>query len=114
MKTKHDYVKDSFDHREQTRWDTTNINDAATLLMTLMELEWRYHHLAMLYYRNHHHKEFHTYWGMYTATRRTISILFPYQANIPRYSQGCPESNQINELNRLIEEQDAEMMEKFK
>ena len=104
MKSKHDYIKNMFEDREQTRWNTADIDDAATLLMELMELEWRYHHLALLYYRNRHHKDFHTYWGMYWATKSVINVMFPW------FNSHDAFSGIVSELNRLIDEQDTEML----
>jgi len=75
-------------------------------MMSLMELEWRYHHLAMLYYRNHHYKKFHDYWGRYWATRATIGILFPWQ-----HGKYDPISWNIRQLNRLMDEQDEELLQ---
>jgi hypothetical protein len=104
MKQKIDYIKAMFQDREQTRYDTTNTDDAATLLMSLMELEWRYHHLAMLKYRNHKHKDFHNYWGMYWATKSAINIIFPW------FESGESFSRRLCELNRMIDVEDAEML----
>lgn len=81
--TKHDYIRKHFleyDHREQTRWNLSDVDDAATLLMELQELEWRYHHIAMLKYRNHKYKEYHHYFGMYWSLKSTINILFPWRS----------------------------------
>lgn len=104
MKTKHDYIKNMFLNRDQNRWNLSDPDDAATLLMELMELEWRYHHLALLKYRNHKHKEFHTNWGMYWSIKTTMNILFPWYNSrewFPRI---------LRELDADIEKEDTEML----
>lgn len=102
-----DYTKQTFGWREQTRWDLSNVDDAATLLMELQELEWRYHHLAMLKYRNHKYKEFHSNFGMYWSYRVVKDILFPV---IDEYDVF---SHHMSRLDREIEEEDQEMLNKF-
>jgi hypothetical protein len=72
-----DYVKRQFDHIEQTRWDTTDIDDAARLLYTLWRIEWDTQHLAMLQYRLGKYKESHHNFGAYWGTRVATHILFP-------------------------------------
>lgn len=109
--TKYDYIKKFYfledGGREQTRWDLSNVNDAATLLLELHELEWRYHHLALLKYRNHHHKEFHNYWGMYWGVKTVINVIFPWLHSKDTFSRV------IHGLDGEIEKEDAEMLKRF-
>lgn len=111
VNTKQDYIKKFYfcegDGREQTRWNLSDIDDATTLLMELQELEWRYHHLAMLKYRNHHHKEFHNNWGMYRGIKTVINVIFPWLHN------GDTFSKVLKGLDREIEKEDSEMLKRF-
>jgi len=102
MLTKHDYIKRQFADREQRRWNLSNPDDAATLLMELMELEWRCHHLSLLKYRNHKYKEFHDYFGQYWACKSIISVLFPWHNSHDTFSRV------IRELNREMDSEEAE------
>jgi hypothetical protein len=103
---KHDYVKKQFDYREQQRWNLSSSDDAATLLMSLEELEWRYHHLAMLEYRNHKYTKFHTHWGCYWAIKLCRDIIFPYLHSKDTFSRI------LHELDVQIEEEDTLMLSK--
>ncbi len=111
MDTKHDYIKKFYfavdDGREQTRWNLSDIDDAATLLLELQELEWRYHHLAMLKYRNSHYKEFHNNWGMYWGIKTVINVIFPWLHSRDTFSRV------MRELDAEIEKEDAEMLKRF-
>ena len=103
-----DYIKRMLFHREHTRWNTTDYDDTTTLLMSLMELEWRYHHLAMLYYRNKKHTKFHMYFGMYWSTKHIINVLFPFKQSCDVFSR------KVCELDGLIAEEDAEYLRRCK
>ena len=109
--TKHDYIKKFYflegDGREQTRWNLSDVDDAATLLLELQELEWRYHHLAMLKYRNHRHKEFHHNFGMYWGIKTVINVIFPWLHNKDTFSRV------LQGLDKEIEKEDSEMMKRF-
>jgi len=111
VNTKIDYIKKFYfyegDGREQNRWNLSNKDDAATLLMELQELEWRYHHLAMLKYRNNHYKEFHTNWGMYWGVKTLINVIFPWLHSRDTFSRV------LKELDREIEKEDSEMLKRF-
>jgi hypothetical protein len=104
---KNAYIKSHMESREQTRWDLSNPDDAATLYMELMELEFGYHHLAMLKYRLHKHKEFHHYFGMYWAIGVVMHVMFPYKNSSDVFSRT------LNQLNRDCKEADEEYCKRF-
>ena len=104
---KHDYVKKQFEYREQQRWDLSNTDDSATLLMSLEELEWRFHHLAMLEYRNNKYKLFHEHWGCYWGIKTAIDIIFPYVNSKDTFSRI------LHELGVRIEEEDTLMLRRI-
>ena len=103
---KRDYIKKQFEYREQQRWNLSDKDDATTLLMSLEELEWRYHHLAMLEYRNHKYTKFHDHWGCYWAIKQCIAIIFPYLNNEDKFCRV------LRQLDMKIEEEDALMLER--
>lgn len=109
--SKHEYIKkimdDTNDGREQTRWNLSDADDAATLYMELRELEWRYHHLAMLKYRNHKHKEFHSLFGEYWGIRLAIDIIFPWSGGKDVFSR------RLKELDREAEAEAAEIIARY-
>ena len=107
MMDKHNYVKKQFSYREQNRWYLPSIDDAATLLMSLKELEWRYHHLAMLEDRNHKYTKFHTHWGCYWAIKLCMDIIFPYVNSKDTFSRI------LHELGVRIEEEDTLMLRRI-
>ena len=108
MKEQIDYIRDHFieGDRDHKRWNTHDVNDASVLLRELMELEWRYHHISLLKLRNRKYTEWHSYFGMYWATRHIITVLFPWATG------GDSFSRKICELNKTIEEEDNEMLER--
>lgn len=92
-----DYIKKMFEWREQNRWNLSNIDDAGTLLMEMEELMWSYHHLSLLKYRNHKHKQFHSLWGGYIGVKISKELLFP------TIGSGDTFSRQIYTLKKEIE-----------
>lgn len=81
------YIKKMFSWREQNRWNLSDIDDAGTLLMEMEELMWLYHHLSLLKYRNHKHKEFHDLWGVYSGIKISKELLFPVIGGSDLYSR---------------------------
>jgi hypothetical protein len=101
---KHDFIKKQFEYREQQRWNLSDKDDAATLLMSLEELQWRYHHLAMLEYRNHKYTKFHDHWGCYWGIKLIRDVIFPYHNSKDTFSRI------LKDLDRRIEREDTVML----